>query len=111
MSNKTYESEAAFVRNRIAELITKKNVSERKMSLGLGKSKGYIHNISAGKSLPSMLELFRICDYLEVDLKEFFATFTLTPETEQSIYGIEGIFYEQIDELMEFLKAIKDSRK
>ena len=43
---------AEFVRERITQLRMQKGVSEYKMSYDLGHSRGYINNISSGKSLP-----------------------------------------------------------
>ena len=47
-----------FVRERITQLRLQKDVSEYKMSYDLGHSRGYINNISSGKTLPSMTEFF-----------------------------------------------------
>ena len=61
-----------FVRNRITQLRLQKGVSEYQMSYDLGRSRGYINNISSGKSLPSMSEFFSICDYFNISPKNFF---------------------------------------
>lgn len=61
-----------FIRNRITELRTKKNVSEYKMSLDLGHGKNYIRDISSGRTLPSITEFLYICEYLGVSEKDFF---------------------------------------
>lgn len=61
-----------FIRNRISELRIQKNVSEYKMSLDLGHSKGYIQGISSGRALPSMSEFLYICDYFGITPKDFF---------------------------------------
>lgn len=61
-----------FIRTRISELRTKKNISEYKMSLDLGHSKSYIQSISSGKALPSLSEFLYICEYLGVTPKDFF---------------------------------------
>ena len=61
-----------FVRERITQLRLQKGVSEYKMSYDLGHSRGYINNISSGKTLPSMAEFFSICDYFEISPVEFF---------------------------------------
>ncbi len=61
-----------FIRNRITELRMKKDVSEYKMSLDLGHSKGYIQSISSGRTMPSMSEFLAICDYLNVTPTDFF---------------------------------------
>ena len=64
--------DAEFVRNRITALRMQKEVSEYQMSYDLGHSRGYINNISSGKSLPSLAELFAICEYLDITPAEFF---------------------------------------
>ena len=57
---------------RLAQLREKKNVSAREMSLAIGQNPGYINNIESGKSLPSLVGIFYICDYLGVSVSEFF---------------------------------------
>ncbi len=61
-----------YVRERITQLRLQKGVSEYKMSYDLGHSRGYINNISSGKTLPSMTEFFAICDYFDITPIEFF---------------------------------------
>ena len=63
---------ADFFRKRLTDLRLKKDVSEYQMSVELGKSKGYIQQITSGRSLPSMAMFFEICDYLKVSPLEFF---------------------------------------
>ena len=69
----------AFIRDRITELRLKKQVSEYKMSLDIGRSKGYIQSISSGRSLPSLSEFLYICEYLQISPKDFFDTETQEP--------------------------------
>ena len=64
-----YES---FVRDRITQLRLQKGVSEYQMSYDLGHSRGYIYNISSGKSLPPLSEFFSICEYFGITPLEFF---------------------------------------
>jgi len=61
-----------FVRKRIIELRLRKGVSEYRMSYDLGHSRGYIYNISSGKSLPPLGEFFSICEYFGITPAEFF---------------------------------------
>lgn len=61
-----------FVRNRITQLRINKGLSEYQLSYDLGHSRGYINNISSGKSLPSMSEFFALCDYFGISAVEFF---------------------------------------
>lgn len=69
-----------FVRNRITQLRLQKGVSEYQMSYDLGHSRGYIYNISSGKSLPPLTELFAICDYFGITAAEFFDNSISNPE-------------------------------
>ena len=68
-----------FVKERITQLRLAKGVSEYQMSYDLGHSRGYIYNISSGKSLPSMNEFFSICDYFDISPCEFFDTSQSNP--------------------------------
>lgn len=70
MSRLDYE---LFIRNRITELRLAKGVSERRLSLDLGKNEAYLGNITCGKSLPSMHEFFNILKYLDITPAAFFA--------------------------------------
>lgn len=77
-----------YIRDRISEIRTKKNISEYKMSLDLGHSKSYIQSISSGKSLPSMSEFLYICDYLGVTPKEFFDDTITEPTLVNELYNL-----------------------
>ena len=83
-----------FVRDRITQLRIQKGVSEYKMSYDLGHSRGYINNISSGKTLPSMTEFFAICDYFGITPVEFFDAKTSNPKLSRSIFSA----IEQLDE-------------
>lgn len=63
-----------FVRERITKLRLQKDISEYQLSYDLGHSRGYINNISSGKSLPSLSEFFAICDYFGITPQDFFDT-------------------------------------
>ncbi len=78
-----------FVRNRITELRIKKDVSEYQMSYDLGHSRGYIYNISSGKSLPPLSELFAICEYFGITPAQFFDDKMSHPELIQK--ALEGL--------------------
>ena len=83
-----------FVRNRITKLRLQKGVSEYQMSYDLGHSRGYIYNISSGKSLPPLTELFAICEYFGITPTEFFDDRVTNPELVQK--AIEGL--NQLDD-------------
>lgn len=70
MYEKPMDSE--FVRERITALRLERGISEYQTSYALGRSRGYLNNISSGKSLPSMKEFLAICDYFDITPAEFF---------------------------------------
>lgn len=75
----------SFIGKRITQLRMRHNISEYQMSLELGKGKSYIQTITAGKSYPSVKELFNICDYFGITLSEFFDENNQEPETIKKI--------------------------
>lgn len=75
-----------FIRNRITALRIQKDISEYKMSLDLGHSKGYIQSISSGRTMPSMSEFLAICDYLNVTPQDFFNNEITNPELLQKAF-------------------------
>ena len=94
-----------FVRERITQLRLQKGVSEYKMSYDLGHSRGYINNISSGKTLPSMAEFFAICDYFELTPVEFFNKEIKNPKLTKQI---EELLAELSEEDLELtLRNIK----
>lgn len=61
-----------FLRDRISELLKHRNMSEYELSYALGKNSGYINKITRGKSNPSMMEFFNICEFFEIKPTDFF---------------------------------------
>lgn len=89
---------AEFVRERITQLRLKKDVSEYKMSYDLGHSRGYINNISSGKTLPSMTEFFAICDYFGITPIEFFNQKVDNPKLmNQAIIDLEKLSEDDLE--------------
>ena len=74
-----------FIRERITQLRLQKGVSEYKMSYDLGHSRGYINNISSGKTLPSMTEFLAICEYFGITPIEFFNARALNPRVNREL--------------------------
>lgn len=83
-----------FIRERITQLRLQKGVSEYKMSYDLGHSRGYINNISSGKTLPSMTEFLAICEYFNILPIEFFDEKAQNPKLSKEI--LEAL--SQLDE-------------
>ena len=98
---------AEFVRERITRLRMQKGVSEYKMSYDLGHSRGYVNNISSGKSLPSMLEFFAICEYFGITPAEFFDGDKGDPSLLKELFGqIELLDGDDLDLLNRTIKRL-----
>lgn len=61
-----------YVADRIVRLRMKKGLSDRALSLQLGRSPGYINNIENGRRSPSMESFFEICRALDISPQDFF---------------------------------------
>ena len=98
-----------FVRNRITQLRLNKGISEYQLSYDLGHSRGYINNISSGKSLQSMSEFFAICEYFNITPIEFFDTNHTNPELLSK--AIDEIQTLNDDDMLLMLTLIKRIKK
>ena len=97
-----------FFRTRITQLRINKGLSEYQLSYDLGHSRGYINNITSGKSLPSMSEFFSICEYFNISPAEFFDTKNSNPELlSKTINEIHSLDEEDILLILTLIKRIK----
>lgn len=97
---------AQFVRDRITQLRLQKGVSEYKMSYDLGHSRGYINNISSGKALPSLSELFAICEYLNITVIEFFSDTDNPQLLRKTIDGLEDLSQEDLELIKQIVNRL-----
>ena len=98
----------AFVRERITQLRLKKGVSEYQMSYDLGHSRGYIYNISSGKSLPPMSEFFSICDYFNITPAESFDDGKSNPALiQEAISGLSQLSDEDVLLVLNLVNRLK----
>ncbi len=97
-----------FVRDRITQLRLNKGVSEYQMSYDLGHSRSYIYNISCGKSLPPLKELFAICDYFGITPSEFFDESLERPELiRQAIDGLSVLDSDDLSMILNHINRLK----
>lgn len=92
---------------RLVELRQNKGVSARDMSLSLGQSAGYINNIENGVNYPSMCMFFYICEYLNIDPKDFFDRSTQNPcKLNELLAAAQKLSDSQLEHLIAIVKAI-----
>lgn len=97
-----------FVRNRITQLRINKGISEYQLSYELGHSRGYINNISSGKSMPSLNEFFAICNYFGITPSEFFDSKHDHPELlSRAINEMQSLNDDDIQLLLNIIERIK----
>jgi transcriptional regulator with XRE-family HTH domain len=75
------------------------------MSYDLGKSRGYIYNISSGQGLPPLRELFKIIDYFGMTPSEFFNE---NPRflIRQAVNGMSKLRDEDIEALLAVIERL-----
>lgn len=100
--------DADFIADRIAKLRTEKNISARDMSLSLGQSQSYINNIENKKALPSMQMFLYICEFLDVEPKDFFDEAVISPSTlNGAVTALKSLSPKQLDLLTALAKEMK----
>lgn len=92
-----YEKEFA---QRLAQLRAKRGISARDMSLSMGQNPGYINSIENGKSFPTMMNFFYICEFLHLSPSEFFDMSSDDPEKLRLLMeSIKKLSDRQVDSL------------
>lgn len=96
-----------FVRDRITQLRLKKGVSEYQMGFDLGHSRGYIYNISSGKSLPPFKEFFAVCEYFGITPADFFDEDNNNPiMIKQALDGMRKLSDEDLALVLKFIERL-----
>ena len=99
-----YENE---FQTRLAQLREQKGVSARDMSLSIGQNPGYINNIETGKALPSMSGFFYICEFLELEPKDFFDTGSSNPEKLNNLINdLKKLDDKQLDSIASIVQGL-----
>lgn len=77
-----------YISNRLSQLRIAKGVSAREMSIAIGQNQNYINGIENGKTLPSMLAFFYICEYLKITPCDFFSYQNSSPAESSELISI-----------------------
>lgn len=94
-------------KDRLTELRIKKGVSARDMSLSLGQNPSYINTIESGKALPSMTLFYYICEYLDIEPKDFFDIENKNPKKlNEIIHNLEKLNDEQLSHIGAIIKDL-----
>lgn len=94
---------------RLAQLRTQKGVSARDMSLSLGQSESYINKIENKRTMPSMAGFFYICEYLEIEPRDFFSTDVLAPKSASDVIKTIGkLSPQQAEHVLQIIADITE---
>lgn len=93
-----------FLGDRITEIRLQKGISEKRFSEELGKNKGYLQNISSGRSFPGMNMFFDICEALEVTPEEFFATKIVSNERKRIDNLLDKMNREELSDWLSLME-------
>lgn len=99
-----------FIAKRITELRLSKSISSRKLSLDLGLSNSYITQIENGNKLPSLDNLFKICNYFGISIGEFFNLPSASPEIRSLVDTAKDLTPSQLEALKTFIDSLKEGR-
>jgi len=100
-----------YIRERIKELLKIKGISAVKMSMDLGNSRSYIFNITSGRTLPSMTELFKIIQYFEIDIRDFFDAGVENPLLLNEVMTeIRNLNNDELNMILHVLNVLKSSK-
>jgi transcriptional regulator with XRE-family HTH domain len=70
-------------RRRLADAVKASGRSKRKISLAAGLGHGYVHSVLAEEKDPSVMNLVKICDELNVSLSFILFGYDIQPEAEE----------------------------
>jgi len=94
-----------FVKERITQLRLERGISEYQMSYDLGHSRGYVYNISSGKSLPPLKEFFAICDYFGLTPQQFFDESEKHPAlVQRALNGLKELSEEDLRMVVDIIE-------
>lgn len=100
-----------YIQQRITELREKKGVASYRMSLEMGHSRNYMHNIENGKAKPSIEEFLYICEYLGVTPSAFFDENLAEPVLlQKAIEGMRELSDQDLLALISLIDRLKNKQ-
>ncbi len=93
-----------FFRDRLRFLRNERKISAREMSLDLGQNESYINKIETGKCSTSVGSFLKICDYLNIQPKDFFNESVQNTKTKDA--DILDFFHKLSSRQSEYILAL-----
>ena len=100
-----------FIKNRISQIRTSKNISARSLSLDLGMSSEYINQIENGRLNPSLDFLLNFCQYFKISIGEFFNENNAFPvEYKELIIELNKLNQTEFKQILNIVKLITSKK-
>jgi len=100
------EKEGQEIKQHMQFLIQQSGESYREVSLSIGKTGNYMHELLKGEGLPSMGSFLDFCKHFKISPRDFFS-FCLKPTyDEQLVCELKRLLGEDYDNLVDILRKI-----
>lgn len=96
--------------HKLTKLRLERNISARDMSLSIGQSHNFIHNIESERNFPSMLNFFYICEFLNLSPHDFFGEAQHSALMQELILDLDSLDESQIKKIHEVIKMVKANK-
>lgn len=99
-----------YIGNRIKTLREAKKISSRQLALKVGMSVGYLSDIERNEKKPTIDMLEKICNALEIDLKDFFdeeKSIIISKPFKQFFQDNHDLTSEQLELITKLIKTLK----
>ena len=97
-----------FVQKRMMEYARDSEKSMRDISAKMGHSHSYLHNITKGRSAPSLEELLYFCSYLDIAPADFFREEPLTIAQQTAIHKLLRLSPAQTELVIQLMDQMKE---
>lgn len=99
------ERHLKYMRERIDELRMQEGISERALSLDIGKGPSYIQQITNGITRPSLIPFFQLCERFGLEPQEFFDPDFHSPDAlHEAMRELKKLSSDELYHLTAFLK-------
>ena len=102
-----YEDLKKYISERVSGLRKQVGVTSRQMSLMIGFKESYVNRLENETCMPSLYGLYRICDFFNISLADFFDREMKNPVLLKALlYEINKLDYKSLETLLEFIRSI-----
>lgn len=106
MSRRDYEK----LKQRLAQILFDKELSQRSVSKALNKNQNYINQVVLGYAPITFDEIYKICDLLNIEVYELFGN-DFTDEEKHILNLLKALDKEEIEAVHTLLNSIQETNQ